>query len=96
MPKKSRKQKSKQKPKPVVAGEPVFIYTSVCHSVRATKTPVTMPQGRAIGGFGSSPDPEGQVQGLGHFRCTQCNKPCKVTRMRNDKAKKSEGTSESQ
>lgn len=66
-------------------GEPVFIYTSVCHGVRAVKPPVVMPQGRRVSAFGQAPDPEGQVTGLGKFRCGECHKPCKVTRSRNQK-----------
>lgn len=77
-----KKSKKPQKTKRVIKhGEPVFLYFSVCHNVRATKEPLVMDGGRAIGGLGAAP--ETTATGLGHFRCSQCGKPCKCTRTRN-------------
>jgi hypothetical protein len=77
-----KKSKKPQKTKRVAKlGEPIFLYSSVCHNVRATKEPLVMDAGRAIGGFGISP--ETTATGLGRFRCGECGKPCSVTRTRN-------------
>ena len=53
---------------------PVFSYTSACCSVQATKSPCYS--------FGAK-SKEAETQGLGHFRCTACQKPCKVSRHKN-------------
>lgn len=50
-----------------VAGA-VFVYTSVCCG-KAAKKPALV----------ATPEKEGT---LGHWRCTNCERPCKVTRSR--------------
>jgi hypothetical protein len=69
MPKKQHNKGPKTKqaaPKPKPLGDPLFRYTSTCHSMPATKAPLT-----------KTPEAEGS---LGTFRCTGCNKACKCTR----------------
>lgn len=68
--------KQKQAKKPVLKGEPAFIYTSTCCWVRAMKTPCFA--------FGMK-SKEAETQGLGTFRCSQCSRPCKCTRMKTPK-----------
>lgn len=76
-----KRNKKSQKPKPAVRlGEPVFAYTSVCHGARATKTPLLKV------GLEEAKD----TTGMGKFRCTECNKPCKCTRSKNTPSPKTE------
>lgn len=82
----SRPQKKKDDKKPVVRRPPVFTYTSACCG-----TPARKPfAGKKV----ESKDPEsGKImftaKGLGHWRCSQCGKGCKVKR---EVAKKQEDT----
>lgn len=72
--------KKLKKVKPVKSGEPVFVYTSVCHKVRATKVPLVK-----VG-----LEEAKEATGMGKFRCTECNKPCKCTRSKNKPENKAE------
>lgn len=67
--------KNRKKALPTLKGEPVFSYTSVCCTERATKTPCVKVDKKSA-----------ETQGLGTFRCGKCNKPCKVTRQKNQPA----------
>jgi hypothetical protein len=82
--------KKKAKPAPAPSKElvPVFLYTSTCHQAPATKGALEMPKGVGVKGFGEKPEAEGS---LGSWRCSQCNRPCKVTRSSNPAAKASLG-----
>lgn len=60
--------------KPVLKGEPVFLYTSKCCNAAANKAPVTA--------FGKHSE-EAKTQGLGSWRCNQCSKPCACNRSKN-------------
>lgn len=63
--------------KPYVKRGPVFEYVSVCCGVRALKpraaqkVQVTDPETKK---------PKTEIKGLGHWRCPNCRKACKVTR----------------
>lgn len=73
MPKKQRN-KGPKRPKPaapVKAGNPMFVYTSVCCVVKATKTPCW---------FVGKDSDEAKTQSLGTFRCGACGKKCKCNR----------------
>jgi hypothetical protein len=60
----------------------VFVYVSACHSAQAKKAALTMPDGVGIGReLGHVPKTE-NIQGLGGWRCSECNRPCKVSRSR--------------
>lgn len=62
---------------PKISREPVYEYASVCCGVRALKpraagkTQVTDPETKK---------PKTEIKGLGHWRCPNCKKNCKVTR----------------
>jgi hypothetical protein len=57
--------------KKYIAGEPVFAYTSVCHDAPAKKEPCVPNY---------SVEFKERKANLGSWRCSQCNKPCKVKR----------------
>ena len=65
-------------PKTVNLRDAKFAYSSGCHNAVANKPALTMTQGKGIGMFGTKPETE--TQGLGGWRCSICQKPCKVTR----------------
>jgi hypothetical protein len=78
----SSKYKDKQKKgfKPVPKkklGEPVFVYTSVCHGVRANKKPCVIDDATQFA------DRNKSEHSLGTWNCTLCRKACKVTRKPN-------------
>ena len=60
--------------KPLVA---VFSYTSVCCGAPGKKAPCVKDVGEKRDGKSVSQSP------LGHWRCSQCRKACKVKRGRN-------------
>ena len=66
--------KKQSKTIPVQKTPPVFSYTSKCCSTQAVKQPCFA--------FGQKTK-EAETQGLGHFRCSTCQKPCKCTRHKN-------------
>jgi hypothetical protein len=53
----------------------VFHYVSQCCNVLGTKAACVRPKG----GMTSK---EAETNSLGSWRCTQCGKPCKVSRIR--------------
>lgn len=59
----------------------VFNYTSTCCSAPADKPPCAIEKGQRVKAYLGA-KPEGDSS-LGSFRCTQCRKPCKVTRSLN-------------
>jgi hypothetical protein len=80
----SKKQKAKQAPAPVKVTIPVFLYTSVCHQAPAKKGACEMATGIGVKAFGEKPEGEASLRS---WRCTTCNRPCKVTRSLNPDAK---------
>lgn len=60
--------------KPFDIKDAKFLYFSACHNVIAKKPSVTE----------SARENEGKGT-LGSWRCSDCNKPCKVTRTKNEK-----------
>lgn len=84
MSKHKKQQKKALPPTPVKVHIPVFLYTSTCHQAPAKKGACEMPQGTGIKAFGEKPEAEAS---LGSWRCTTCNRPCKVTRSLNPDAK---------
>lgn len=64
-----------------VKTDSVFIYTSTCCGVPATKPPCVIEKGQRVGAYLGA-KPKGETT-LGSWRCTQCRKPCTVTRSLN-------------
>jgi hypothetical protein len=58
-----------------------FVYASVCCNAVGQKPSCTMPQGKGIGQHLGA-IPEGDAT-LGSWKCSNCKKPCKVTRTPN-------------
>ena len=85
-----REQMSKYKNKKKVKLAPVvrkqsFVYTSVCCKKVAKKPPVERSaEDRAANEYSQC--------GLGMWKCTQCEKHCKVTRSRKEESKETDGT----
>jgi hypothetical protein len=73
---KGRDNKPVPKKKPL--GEPVFIYTSVCHGVRANKKPCIVDVATQFS------DRNKAEHSLGSWNCTFCRKKCSVTRKKNE------------
>jgi hypothetical protein len=78
------KKKGNPAPAPSKERVPVFLYTSTCHQAPAKKGACEMSTAVGIKGFGEKPEGEAS---LGSWRCTTCNRPCKVTRSLNPDAK---------
>lgn len=68
--------KSKPIAKPIVRSGPVKEYISACCSASATKPPCGQKEATKDPESGKTKD---KAKGLGHFRCSQCKKVCKVT-----------------
>lgn len=65
-------------PRTVTAKDAVFTYLSICCTAPTEKPACAVDKGQIVGVYlGAKPAGEGS---LGHFRCTQCRKSCKVTR----------------
>ena len=69
--------KAVPKQKPVVKRGPVREYVSVCCSAPATKPPCGTKVVNIDPETGK-PAKKDKATGLGHFRCSQCHKACKV------------------
>ena len=69
--------KAVPKQKPVVKRGPVREYISVCCSAPATKPPCGTKVVNIDPETGK-PAKKDKATGLGHFRCSQCHKACKV------------------
>jgi hypothetical protein len=63
----------------------VYVYTSDCCRVPATKTPLVAANNVIKPYLGAAPEAEGT---LGKFRCGACKKRCTVTRSLNKKEEK--------
>lgn len=62
-------------------GSPTFNYFSKCCEVRAEKEPCAKkPEDKKTGKWSEST--------LGHWRCTNCGKPCKVNRTKREEVKR--------
>lgn len=70
--------KDKRVAKTIAAKDAVFVYISVCCSAAAEKPACTVAKGQNIGTYIGA-KPEGEAT-LGSWRCTQCRKPCSVSR----------------
>jgi hypothetical protein len=65
----------------VAAKDAVFAYISVCCNIVAEKPACAVAVGHRVGEYLGA-KPEGEAT-LGGWRCPQCRKPCKVSRMKN-------------
>lgn len=73
-------------PKTVNLRDAKFAYFSVCHNAIAEKPACNTPQNAKIGTYLGAIPPDDRLAGLGSWRCSQCRKPCKVTRVTKSEA----------
>ena len=77
--------KAKPVAKPVLQRGPVHEYISACCTAPATKPPCGTKVA-SIDPETGKPAKKDKTTGLGHFRCSQCRKACKVTPRKSVKA----------